>query len=157
MTALNNGNYVVNSRYWANGTAIQAGAVTWCSGTVGCTGVVTATNSLVGSQANDQVGYDVTALSNGNYVVRSPNWDNGAVSDAGAVTWGNGYGGTVGPITASNSVRGSAAGGGPSMNFGYDYTNDQLVVGRPADNIVTLLPSLYRGLYYPVYLPLVRK
>ncbi|MFN8440814.1 MAG: hypothetical protein U0175_08600 [Caldilineaceae bacterium] len=33
----------------------------------------------------------VPVLSNGNYLVRSPMWDNAAsVMDAGAVTWGNG-------------------------------------------------------------------
>ena len=54
-------------------------------------GVVTVANSLVGSTANDQVGsLGVTALNNGNYVVRSPNWDNGTVVNAGAVTWGSG-------------------------------------------------------------------
>jgi hypothetical protein len=52
----------------------------------------------------------VTALNNGNYVVRSANWDNGAVGDAGAVTWGNGNGGTVGAVSAANSLVGSKAG-----------------------------------------------
>ncbi len=56
MTALTNGNYVVSSPYWDNGAATDAGAVTWCSGTTGCTGAVSASNSLVGSTANDQVG-----------------------------------------------------------------------------------------------------
>ena len=75
--------------YWDNGAATDAGAVTWGSGTAGVSGVVSAANSLVGSTANDQVGYGgVTALSNGNYVVRSPAWDNGAATDAGAVDLG---------------------------------------------------------------------
>ncbi len=38
VTALTNGNYVVSSYKWNNGVAAQAGAVTWCSGTAGCTG-----------------------------------------------------------------------------------------------------------------------
>jgi len=106
----------------------------------------------VGSTANDQICDVIVSLSNGHYVVLSPNWDNGATTDSGAVTWGDGHGGTVGPITADNSVRGSAAGGGPLMNFDYDYTHNQLVVGRRADNIVTLFRPVYQ-----VYLPLVRK
>ncbi len=119
VTALSNGNYVVSSPDWDNGAASDAGAVTWGSGTAGCTGVVTATNSLVGNQANDQVGFGVTALSNGNYVVSNPYWDNGAASDAGAVTLGNGATGVVGPITATNSVLGTSANGGAAMVFDY--------------------------------------
>ena len=43
-------------------------------------------NSLVGSTANDFVGNNsVFPLSNGNYVVVSPIWDNGSAVDAGAV------------------------------------------------------------------------
>ncbi|HRF94234.1 MAG TPA: hypothetical protein PLZ51_03525, partial [Aggregatilineales bacterium] len=91
VTALTNGNYVVISQFWDNGAATDAGAVTLGSGLGGTTGVVTTLNSLVGSTTNDQVGsLGVTALTNGNYVVSSLNWDNGAIADAGAVTWGNG-------------------------------------------------------------------
>jgi hypothetical protein len=39
------------------------------------------------------------------------------------------------------------------MVFDYDYTNDQLVVGRPADNIVTL----FKPPSYGAFLPLVLK
>jgi Repeat of unknown function (DUF5650) len=109
----------------------------------------------VGSTAGDQVGWGgATALSNGHYVVSSVYWDNGAAADAGAVTWGSGLTGVAGPITAENSVRGAAAGGGPSMVWAYDGVHHQLVVGRPADNIVTLfgLPSIPT-----VFLPVVLK
>ena len=96
-------------------------------------------NSLVGSTADDQVGsFGVAALSNGNYVVRSPGWDNGADFDAGAISWGFRSSGAVGPISADNSVRGLDEGGGYAMVFQYDGANRQLVVGRPFDNIVTL-------------------
>jgi hypothetical protein len=41
----------------------------------------------VGSSTSDQVGLSgVDLLANGNYVVRSNNWRNGAVATAGAVT-----------------------------------------------------------------------
>ncbi len=133
----------------------DAGAMTWGSGTTGLSGVVSAANSLVGSTAYDGVGsWDVTPLSNGNYVVLSPYWDNGAVVDSGAVTWGNRTGGAAGPITADNSVRGTAEKGGESMRWAYDGVNRQLVVGRPADNIVTLfvLPPIQT-----VFLPVVLK
>ncbi|MBX3582836.1 MAG: filamentous hemagglutinin N-terminal domain-containing protein [Rhizobiaceae bacterium] len=111
VTALTNGNYVVNSTLWDDGTTGYAGAVTWGNGSTGTVGIVSSANSLVGSKAYDQVGDGgVTALSNGNYVVRSIVWDNGSIVDAGAVTWGNGSTGTVGTISAANSLVGSRAG-----------------------------------------------
>ena len=62
----------------------------------------------MGSHASDLVGYaDVTALSNGNYVVISPYWDNGAIANAGAVTWGSGTSGVTGPVSSANSLVGS--------------------------------------------------
>ncbi len=137
--ALSNGNYVVSSPWWNNGTILSAGAVTWGDGTSGVSGVISAINSLVGSSNGDQVGYNgVTELSNGNYVVKIPSWNNGAIAFVGAVTWSFGASGVFGPITAHNSVRGTTAYGGQSMVFQYDAVNDQLVVGRPADNIVTM-------------------
>ncbi|KCZ51509.1 hypothetical protein HY29_18400, partial [Hyphomonas beringensis] len=109
VTELTNGNYVVVSERWANGGASKAGAVTWGSGTVGVTGVVSDTNSLVGSQVDDLVGSQgVTALTNGNYVVASANWANGTMGDAGAVTWGDGTKGVTGLVSATNSLVGPA-------------------------------------------------
>ncbi|WP_417385744.1 hypothetical protein [Gimesia sp.] len=111
VTALTNGNYVVSSPYWDNGSVVDAGAVTFGDGTTGITGLVSVSNSLVGSSENDQVGisfFAVTALSNGNYVVSSRNWDNGSVVDAGAVTFGDGTTGVTGTISTSNSLVGSS-------------------------------------------------
>ncbi|MCB0151372.1 MAG: hypothetical protein KDE01_27430, partial [Caldilineaceae bacterium] len=103
ITTLSNGAYVVRSPNWDNGTATNAGAVTWGSGDTGISGVVSAANSLVGSTANDQVGSSgITTLSNGAYVVLSQNWDNGTVADAGAVTWGSGNTGVSGVVSAAN-------------------------------------------------------
>ena len=60
--------------------------------------------TLTGSQPGDFVGTGgVTALTNGNYVVISPYWGNGAVDDVGAVTWGNGTTGISGPVSPANS------------------------------------------------------
>jgi hypothetical protein len=137
--ALSNGNYVMFSTNWANGGVTNAGAVTWGNGVTGSAGVVTADNSLVGGVTNDQVGYSgVITLSNGNYVVRNLYWTYGGLAQAGAVTLGDGGGATVGLITGDNSVRGVTAGGGPGLNFSYDAIRELLVVGRPADNLVTL-------------------
>jgi Repeat of unknown function (DUF5650) len=109
VTALSSGNYVVTSQTWDNGAVTDAGAVTFGNGTSGISGAVSAGNSLVGSTANDNVGSGVTVLSNGNYVVTSQIWDNGAVTDAGAVTFGNGASGISGIVTSSNSLVGSTA------------------------------------------------
>jgi hypothetical protein len=109
VTALSNGNYVVSSSTWNNGGASFAGAATWGSGTSGVSGAVSAANSLVGSSSDDYVGEGVTALTNGNYVVYTLQWNNGAVVDAGAATWGNGATGISGAISASNSLVGQSA------------------------------------------------
>jgi len=206
VAALSNGNYLVGSPFWNNGTATQAGAVTWANGTTGLVGVVDASNSLVGTTAYDQIGYNFAyPLRNGNYVTASPGWSNGVDASVGAVTWGNGRtgiagpvsaenslvgssagdsvgggfdysngfeaysnstyvvgsphfrngaiadagavslirgtGGTVGPISADNSVIGKTAGGGPSMVFDYDPAHDTLVVGESAGNIAVLFKA----------------
>ena len=103
ITTLSNGNYVVDSYKWNN----FAGAVTFGNGVTGVSGTISSSNSLVGSNAGDNVGFNyVTVLSNGNYVVSSPNWNN----SRGAVTFGNGVTGVSGTISASNSLVGSNAG-----------------------------------------------
>ncbi|MCB1589185.1 MAG: hypothetical protein KDI56_09815, partial [Xanthomonadales bacterium] len=108
--ALTNGHYVVLSAAWDNGALDRAGAVTWGNGSTGITGVVSPANSLVGSSTDDQLGaFRKVALANGNYVIGNPVWDNGALSNAGAATWGNGSGGTVGALSAANSLVGSSA------------------------------------------------
>ena len=109
VTALSNGNYVVASASWDNGAVANAGAATWGSGATGVVGAVSAANSLVGSTASDQVGTSVTALTNGNYVVRSTSWDIGAVVDVGAVTWCSGTTGRTGVVSVANSLVGLTA------------------------------------------------
>ncbi len=140
VTALSNGNYVVSSRFWDNGTATDVGAVTWGSGTAGIVGVVSGSNSLVGSKANDQVGgTGVFALPNGNYVVRSENWDNGTATDAGAVTWGSGTAGVSGVVSSSNSLVGSKANDQVGRTGVTALTNGNYVVSSSAwDNATTV-------------------
>ena len=111
VTVLGSGNYVVRSPAWDHGAIANAGAATFGSGTSGISGAISPSNSLVGSTAGDRVGSgSATALANGHYVVRSPNWDHGAIADAGAATFGSGTNGIVGVITASNSLVGGTAG-----------------------------------------------
>ena len=140
--ALANGNYVVLSGSWDNGATSNVGALTPCNGTSGLTGTVSPANSLAGSTANDFLGSpafgNLTALSNGDYIALSAAWDNSGTIDAGAVTYGLGNGSTVGPIVAANSVRGTIADGGSSMNYSVGSPSTLLVVGRPAENIVTV-------------------
>ena len=130
VTAMTNGNYVVNSPTWDNGTTIDTGAVTWGNGVTGIVGLVSAENSLVGSSANDGLSSTVIALTNGNYIAGFPNWDNGVVANAGAVTWGDGTTGTVGTIGTSNSLVGSSANDGISYTIAA-LTNGNYVVGSP--------------------------
>jgi MYXO-CTERM domain-containing protein len=125
--ALANGNYVALTSSWHNGAVAGAGAVTWGNGANGTIGVVSADNSLVGSTANDNVG-NVYVLPNGNYVVNSPDWDNGTIGAAGAVTWGNGAGGTTGPVSAANSLVGTHAGDRVGSFFVTVLTNSNYVV-----------------------------
>ena len=139
VTNLANGNYVVSSTLWRNGLLSLAGAVTWASGTAGVTGAVSAANSLVGSTANDQIGGSgATALADGNYVVRSAQWDNGVLGNAGAVTLGDGTLGITGAVTAANSVLGTVGSGGGLINFAYELLNARLLVGYPFGNRVSL-------------------
>ena len=105
VTALNNGNYVVSSPFWSNGATQNVGAVTWSNGATGIIGAVSQANSLVGGETSDEVGaFGATALTNGNYVVRSPFWNNGAIQSVGAVTWGNGATGIIGTVSQANSL-----------------------------------------------------
>lgn len=107
VTPLANGNFVVCSPNWRNGSAATAGAATWVNGTTGLIGEVSTANSLVGAQANDQVGAVVTALTNGHYMVGSSYWKNGAAQMAGAATWGNGSTGITGVVSTANSLVGT--------------------------------------------------
>ena len=69
ITALNNGNYVVNSPGFYDGSNWFAGAVTFANGTTGITGEVNLSNSLIGSYNWERIGIGgITPLSNGNYV-----------------------------------------------------------------------------------------
>lgn len=122
---------LVLSPSWNNGAAAQAGAVTWIDGDVGLNGIVSPANSLIGAHAGDLVGYDAKALANGNYVVASPFWSNGAKANAGAVTWGNGATGMVGTVSSGNSLVGSNTGDQVGVRM-TALGNGNYVVGSPA-------------------------
>lgn len=148
-TALSNGDYVLLSPFWDEGAIMDAGAATLGNGAAGTTGILSPAQSLAGTSTGDAVGSSVTALSNGGYVVSSPDWDNGMIADAGAITLRRASDRLGATITALNSVIGLVASGGSVMRFDYDATRDQLVVGRPNENIVTLFKAdlLFRGTF----------
>ncbi|MEO8959407.1 MAG: hypothetical protein ABI304_10725, partial [Rudaea sp.] len=133
VSALTNGNYVVESPHWANGTSQSAGAATWAIGSAPSAGAVTATNSLVGSSSGDRVGDPVTALSNGNYVVASRGWANGANILAGAATLGDGTKGVVGAVSSSNSLVGTHSNDYVGRTI-IALSNGNYVVGSPEWN-----------------------
>jgi hypothetical protein len=127
ITPLSNGNFVVENPDWNGGR----GAVTWGNGSTGISGTVTQANSLVGSDAGDQVGeLAVKTLSNGNYVVSSPFWNN----NSGAVTWGNGTSGVSGMVSDANSL----VGGQPN-----DYLGAGQIINLASNNITTLANDNY--------------
>ena len=124
------GKVAVFSPSWNNGAATLAGAVTWLDTTApnsGFTGTVTSANSLVGSTTNDQVGStsSVQYINGTLFAVRTASWDNGAATNAGAITWVNPAAPPTGPVSASNSLVGSntndAVGGSTSFTTGSGY------------------------------------
>jgi hypothetical protein len=136
---LANGHYVVSSPVWDNGTLRDVGAVTWRDGSGPAAGVVGPANSLVGTAADDSVGYfttigipplGVVPLANGHYVVASPAWDSGAVPDAGAATWADAGQPLSGEVSAQNSLVGSADGDAIAQYL-VTLPNGNYVVGSP--------------------------
>ncbi len=129
VTVLANGNYVVTSLSWNKNGISHVGAVTWGNAVTGVSGTVNTANSLHGTTANDFVGsFGVTALTNGNYVVNSPQW---GATDTGAVTWANGATGLSGPVTVDNSLHGSTANDHVGFGGVTALTNGNYVVSSP--------------------------
>ncbi|WP_208948552.1 MBG domain-containing protein [Segnochrobactrum spirostomi] len=95
--------YLVLSPNWNGG----AGAITWAGANSTVAGVVSASNSLVGSTAGDRIGdnFQIAILPNNNYVSISPTWGAGK----GAVTMGSASTGIIGAVSSNNSIIGSAS------------------------------------------------
>ncbi|MBO9614626.1 MAG: T9SS type A sorting domain-containing protein [Dyadobacter sp.] len=108
VTALANGHYVVSSPLWNNGAKLRVGAVTWCDGFTGRVGDVTIANSFVGSNQDDHIaGTGTTALTNGNYVIKSRDTQVNGMEQAGMATWADGSGVLTGSPDLTNSIYGS--------------------------------------------------
>ena len=101
---------VVGSPSWNNGSLSQAGAVTVATNRATAFGAVSMTNSLVGDQVSEQVGYStVTYFGNGYGALSTPYRDNGILADAGAISLLN-LTNMAGTVSVSNSVLGTAPG-----------------------------------------------
>lgn len=71
----------------------------------------------VGQQAGDALGwYGIALLSNGHYVVSSPQWGSPGMARRGAVTWGHAERGLPEVISPTNSLVGDST--GDSVGFG---------------------------------------
>lgn len=108
VTPLENGNYVVSSGMWQSMSDGLFGAVTFCLGDRLTTATVSESNSLVGLGPMPSFTRP-TALTNGHYVVASPNWGDESVLNRGAVTWCNGTTGRTGKVGVANSLVGASA------------------------------------------------
>src|SRR5262249_49741174 len=63
----------------------------------------------IGFQSGSTSKITINILKNGNYVVRSSQWDNQTATDAGAVTFGSGTTGVSGAVSAANSLIGTSS------------------------------------------------
>ncbi len=126
VVALTNGDFVVAT----NGAC----SATWGNGTTAITGTISASNSLLGGDLDGGTGnVQVTALTNGNYVVAFPNWEGPAGQSIalGAVTLANGSTGTTGSPSAANSLVGSDPGDQVGSGGVTALTNGNYVVTSP--------------------------
>ncbi|MGK5051977.1 YDG domain-containing protein [Janthinobacterium sp. RB2P8] len=128
------GNYVVTSNKWNNGSIVDAGAVTWGSGTAALSGTISDSNSVLGLKTDDVKNWGLTALPvNGNYLIQNQSWDNGAAIGAGALTWIDGSSGRLSDhaaqgnhniVSGANSLVGSHSGDNVGIYVDYLYNLD---------------------------------
>ena len=103
IVALSTGNVAITSPQADIGGVADCGAVYLFNGSTG-----TLISTLTGTTANDLIGNGgITPLANGNFVIRSQNWDHRDTPDVGAVTWANGNTGITGTVSETNSLIGT--------------------------------------------------
>jgi hypothetical protein len=131
---LTNGNYVVGTPKFIDTDTFgdyRSGAVTYCNGTTGTTGIVSKNNSLTGTFypfGNTSFGKDIVALTNGNYVALS-NMTSGN-GTAGGATLCQADGSTTGIANLSNTITGGIG----QTTIGYSLealTNGNYLVHHP--------------------------
>jgi len=165
----------IRSDVWNNSSAADAGAVTLidlATGTflgtgLAAVGSVSASNSIVGSTANDRIGaYGVDLLGDSGVAsIRSHIWNNSGAADAGAVTLIDLAAGTflgtattaVGAVSASNSITGSTANDNVGKNGVYllgdsgvayirsDFWNNTGAAGAGAVTLIDLSAGTFLG------------
>ncbi len=86
ITALANGNYVVNSTSWKNGSSSAAGAATFGNGATGVTGPVNSVNSGMGLETSSGLLTTVVDEFNGNFYARFVQESGGRVRVGSQVT-----------------------------------------------------------------------
>jgi len=134
LVAVGAGNFVVLSPSWQADAGELGGAVTWVDGAIGLAGVVSSSNSITGARGAPSHGsLGITALNNGNYVIVSPGWNDGR----GAATWCNGAGGTVGAISAANSLVGVPGNFVAWRGIIFDYPNTGVLPLANGNYVVT--------------------
>ena len=133
-TGATGSSFVIASPDWGGAGLAAAGAATRVDGAAARSLVVTSQNSLVGATAGDRVSSGgVTALTNGHYVVNSPEWNNGTATRAGAATWRNGVQDTsmAGAVGTNNSLYGGVIGSRISSGGTTALANGNYVVASP--------------------------
>ena len=109
VTALKNGDFVISSVSANSSSTARVGAITRVAASSGMVGAISPSNSLYGTSENDFLDAGVTALESGKYVINVPNWDNGAIVDAGASVLCIARAGCVGNLSAASGLTGSSA------------------------------------------------
>lgn len=133
---LSNGSYVIFSALYDY--ALLTGSATVARGPQ--FGLYTGTNSFTGVQSDTGIGGShIFPVANHNFVLHAEDWTVGSNWSTGAVSLVRGYGARPGTFTPENSVFGTVQSGGTEMRFSYDAVTDTLIVGRPKDNVVSLL------------------
>jgi hypothetical protein len=100
---LPNGNIAVIDHGYDNVALTDAGAIYLYDGPSGAL-----LSTTTGSQPSDMIGSGgAIILTDGDFLVRSPNWDKSAVPDASALTRCSGTAGCPSTITSANSLTGS--------------------------------------------------
>jgi filamentous hemagglutinin family protein len=125
----------VASPDWNNGAATLAGAVTFADVSLWAPGAVSGANSLTGAVADDRVGAGgAYLLPGGRLGISSPEWDNGALANAGAFTVVNPAAAPLGFIGPANSLVGGNAGDAVSSSGVFTLSNGRIAVQSAAWN-----------------------
>lgn len=128
ITALDNNNYVIASRFDDEGVITDAGSVRLVNGSTG----VQIGATLTGDLANDQLGRDfIVALGNNNYVIASADDDENGIVDAGSVRLVDGSTGLQIGATLTGNVVGDSLGSHGITALG----NNNFVIDSPFDDV----------------------